>query len=63
MATLLEKVAKTRDELARAQAAFRAALVAAKEVHSWPEIAAVAGLKRSGVRWHVKQARKEKKDG
>ncbi len=49
MATLLESVAKTAQKRAAADEAFRAALVAAKEVHSWAEIANAAGMSRGGV--------------
>lgn len=49
MATLLEAVAITAQKRAEADDEFRAALVAAKEVHSWAEIANAAGMSRGGV--------------
>lgn len=59
MATLLERVAATRDAKNAADEAFRQALCAAKEVHSWAELAAVSGLKPSGVRYLVEQSKGE----
>jgi predicted transcriptional regulator len=59
MATLLEAVAAARDAKAKADAAFVAALTAARRSHSWQEIAGCAGLTVSGVRHHVEQRRKK----
>lgn len=60
MPTLLEEVARTRDDRAHSDQAFRAALVAAREMYSWGEIAKVAGLSRGGVIHLVNSAKEAK---
>ncbi len=64
MPSLLEQLARARDQRARSEAEFRAALIQARERHSWTELAAVAGLSRSACRYFVldlNAARKEKR--
>jgi hypothetical protein len=51
MSVLLEKVAAAREHRAEAEAEFRLALAEAKELHSWAEIAEVAGVSIAGVRY------------
>ena len=65
MSALLEAVAKARDQRAASEEAFRAALRRAKRTHSWAELAGVAHLSLSGVRWlvHEKTPRERKNDG
>ena len=55
MATLLENVARTRDQRRKSETAFRAALHAAKPSYSWAELGKVAGLSPMGVK-HLVQA-------
>jgi hypothetical protein len=50
---LLERVAVTRDTRQKIERDFRAALAAAHGAHSWAEIAEVAGLSPTGVRYLV----------
>lgn len=59
MPTLLEEVARTRDLRDESDRAFRDALTAAKEFHSWGELAKVAGMSRGGVIHLVTSARRE----
>lgn len=56
MATLVEKIAETRDARATAERAFREALTRGRAAGmSWNELAQVAGLKPSGVRYLVEK--------
>jgi AcrR family transcriptional regulator len=49
---LLEAVARTRRDRAAAEAAYRAAIVAARRAHSVAEIAEAAGITPAGV-WYL----------
>lgn len=55
MSVYLEAVAQAAERRADAEAAFRAALIRAREHHSLREIAPHAGLTWSGVAWLTKQ--------
>lgn len=56
MPTLLEEVARLAKERKERDEEFRAALVAAREFHSWGEIANFAGMSRGGVIHLVEKA-------
>lgn len=49
--TLLEAVARARDLRNEAEQAFRDAIATAHRAHTWNEIAKVAGLSYSAVRY------------
>jgi hypothetical protein len=49
MPTLLEKVATAASERRKSSDELKSAIVAAKEVHSWGEIAKAAEMSRGGV--------------
>lgn len=51
MPTLLERVAIARKARAKSETQFRDAILAAREYHTWEEIADAAGLSYSGVRY------------
>ncbi len=57
MPSLLEQVARARDKRRTADIEFRAAIIAAHARHSWPQIAQVAGLTLSGLKWHTNDKR------
>jgi hypothetical protein len=57
--TLLEKVAKTKRDRDRSESEFRAAVVAAKEFHSWTEVAKASGLTRAGCQHIVRSTKGE----
>lgn len=59
---LLERVAKARKARQGAELAFRQTLIAAREVHSWAEIASVAGLSKHGVRYLVNEENEKRRD-
>lgn len=63
--TLLEAVARARDQRHLAERDFRDALRRAHRSHSWGEIAAVAGLHRSHVRYlalDLNERRRQKRE-
>ncbi len=57
MPSLLEQVARARDKRRTADTEFRQAIIAAHQKHSWPQIASVAGLTLSGLKWHTNDKR------
>jgi hypothetical protein len=61
--SVLERVARARDKRAAAETAFRAALAEAHEFHSWAQIAAVAGVTPSAVRYLVNEHAKKGENG
>ena len=60
MPTLLELVARRKRDRDKADAELRAAIVHAKHVHSWADIAAAAGMSRGGVIHLAKNEKGEK---
>jgi biotin operon repressor len=59
MPTLLEQVAKTKRDRDRSEIEFRAAMVAAKEFHSWAEIASATGMTRAGCQHVIRSTKGE----
>lgn len=60
--TVLERVARARDARDEAEEEWRSSLAAAHEFHSWAEIATVAGITPSAVRYLVNEHTKPKEE-
>lgn len=56
--TLLERLIRAARARAGADQDFRAAIVAAKEVHSWSELADATGMSQGALRHYVREAQK-----
>lgn len=63
MSDLLARVQHAAQRRTRSQQAFVAAVVRAREVHSWSELARAAGLSPSGVRKIVQEHDKREENG